>query len=179
MVHGKSILTCVICKEFSKIKKKTLVIDFDTYNKSIPVLYNTFQKSIDYEDIQKNIIVFSEYEHLLYIDESFLNKEELFRIINNMRLEYDQILIDTSGNLSSKCYGRILEICDDIVFVVVPTICDIKKALNFYEILKMDFNVPENKIKLVINKENNYSVDSLIIQKMFGLKKVNRQVKIF
>lgn len=175
---GKSILTCALCKEFSKLKKKTLLIDFDTYNKSISVLYNTFSKIIDYQNIKNNILKVSEYENLLYIEESFLQGEEIFNIINELKKEYEQILIDTSGNFKSKCYGRILEISDNIVFIVVPTLCDLKKAINLYEVLREDFNVPIQKIKLVINKENNYSIDSLIIQKMFGLKKVNRNNKV-
>ena len=177
MEHGKSILTCILCKEFSKLKQKTLIIDFDTYNKSIPILYNTFSKKVDYENLKNNIIEFSNYEHLLFIEENFLSREDLMDVIKKLKEEYHQILIDTSGNSNSKFYGKILEISDDIVFVVVPTICDLKKALNLYEVLKMDFNVPSEKLKLVINKENNYSVDHLIIQKMFGFKKINGQMK--
>lgn len=177
MEHGKSILTCILCKEFSKIKKKTLVIDFDTYNKSISVLYNKFIKEINYIDIKKNIIEVSKYEDLLFIEDEYLKSDEIFNLIQELKEEYDEILIDTSGNCKSKFYGRILEISDDIVFVVVPTICDLKKAINLYEILREDFNVPIYKIKLVINKENNYSVDSMIIKKMFGVDKINGQIK--
>lgn len=161
------------------MKKKTLIVDFDTYNKSISILYNTFSKNIDYSNIKNNIIEFSNYEHLLYIEDSFLEGNGIFEIINELKKEYEQILIDTSGELKNKYLGRILEVSDDIVFVVVPTLCDLKKAMNLFEILKMDFNVPEERLKLVINKENNYSVDSLIIQKMFGMKKVNRKNEVF
>ena len=174
MVHGKSVLTCVFCKEFCKLQKRTLIIDFDTYNKSISVLYNKFYKNIDYKNIRNNIIQVSQYESLLFIEDSFLESDEIFELIKMFKKEYDQILIDTSGNFKSKFYGRILEISDDIVFVVVPTICDLKKAINLYEVLLEDFNVPIEKLKIIINKENSYSVDDLIIQKMFGTKRINR-----
>ena len=164
----------MLCKKLSKTKKKTLIIDFDTYNKSIPILYNTFYKNIDYENIKNNIIKYSNYESLLYIEEQFLENEGTFLLINELKKEYDQILIDTTGNFKDKYYKRILEISDNIMFIVVPTLCDLKKAINFYEVLKMDYKVPLAKIKLIINKENSYSIDNLIIQKIFGVKKINR-----
>lgn len=177
MVHGKSVLTCIICKEFSKLKNKTLIIDFDTYNKSISVLYNKVINNINYKELKENIIEVSKYEDLLFIEKEFLEDNKVFDLIKELKTEYDQILIDTSGDFNSKYYKTILEIADDIVFVVVPTICDLKKAINLYEVLRKDFLVPVQKIKLVINKENNYSVDSLIIKKMFGLKKISGQMK--
>ena len=178
MALGKSILSCLLCKQFAKLNKKTLIIDFDTYNKSISTIYNKFVKNIDYQNLKNNIIYVSEYEDLLYIEDNFLESEEIFKLINELKTKYDQIIIDTSGNFKSKYYGRILEISDNIVFIVVPTICDLKKAINLYEVLRADFNVPIQKIKLVLNKENNYTVDSLIIQKMFGIKKISRNNKI-
>lgn len=174
---GKSLLTCILCKEFSKLKKKTLIIDFDVLNRSISVLYNKFVKTINYEQITKNIIEVSEYENLLFVEKEFLESCDIFEVIENLKKEYDQILIDTSGDYKSKYYGRILEIADDVIFIVVPTICDLKKAIGLYEVIREDFNLPIQKIKLVINKENNYSVDSLIIQKMFGVKKINGKMK--
>lgn len=174
---GKSTLACAICKQFIKLKKKTLIIDFDTYNRSIPVLYNVFSKDIDYENIKNNIIKFSKYENLLYMEEEFFEKYELINLLKDLSKEYDQILIDTSSNVKSKFYKEILELSSNIIFVVVPTLCDLKKAINMFEILKFDFNIPIQKVKLIINKKNNYSVDSFIIQKMFGMKKITGEIK--
>ena len=174
---GKSTISCIICKNSYKSKKKTLIIDFDIYNKSIPVLYNVFSKYIDYENIKNNIINVSKYEDLLYVEQEFFDNFELIELIKNLKNEYNQILIDTSSNVKSKFYKEILEISDYIVFVVVPTLCDLKKAINMFEILKMDFKIPIEKIKLIINKENNYSVDSFIIQKMFGIKVISGELK--
>ena len=103
---------------------------------------------------------------------------DLLKLIQELKPEYDQILIDTSSNLNNKVYRNILEISDEVIFVVVPTLCDLKKAINMFEIIKVDYEIPINKIKLVINKENNYSVDSFIIQKMFGTKVISRKNKI-
>ena len=178
MDRGKSILSCIICKEFCRIQKKTLIIDFDLYNKSISVLYNVYYKTIDYQSIKNNIIKVSNYENLLLMEENFLENDEIFDLIKNLRKEYDQIIIDTSGDSKSKFYGRILEIADDIIFIVVPTLCDLKKAINLYEILIEDFKVPIYKFRLVINKETSYSVDELIIQKMFGIKKIKRKNEV-
>ena len=174
---GKSTLACAICKQFSKVKIKTLIIDFDTYNKSIPVLYNTFPKEIDYQNIKNNIIKASKYENLLYMEEEFFKNFELINILDSLSREYEQILIDMSSNVKSKFYKEILELSNEIIFIVVPTLCDLKKAINMYEILKVDFNIPIKKIKLLINKENNYSIDSFIIKKMLGIQKITGKVK--
>ena len=123
------------------------------------------------------VFQFSKYEDLLYVEQEFFDNFELIELIKNLKNEYDQILIDTSSNVKSKFYKEILEISDYIVFVVVPTLCDLKKAINMFEILKMDFKIPIEKIKLIINKENNYSVDSFIIQKMFGIKVISGELK--
>lgn len=177
MVLGKSTITSVISKKLSKGKKKTIIIDFDIYNKSISVLYNKFLKNTDYENLKNNIIKVSEYEDLLYVEENFLENNKIFELIKDLKAEYDKILIDTPGDLKIKFFGRILEISDDVVFVITPTLCDLKKAINAYEILNLDFNVPKEKIKLLINKENKYSVDNLIIKKIFAKEKICAVIK--
>lgn len=175
---GKSTLIAAICRHSNKTKNRTLLIDSDIYNKSISVLYNVFPKSIDYINVKNNIIKFSKYENLFYLEKEFLERCDLLKLIQELKPEYDQILIDTSSNLNNKVYRNILEISDEVIFVVVPTLCDLKKAINMFEIIKVDYEIPINKIKLVINKENNYSVDSFIIQKMFGTKVISRKNKI-
>ena len=178
MILGKSTLSCMICKEFSKMKKKTLIVDFDVYNKSISILYNTFSKKIDYEKIENNIIKVSKYEHLLFVEESFLQSKDIFNTIKKLKNEYEQIIIDTSSNIKSQEYKRILEISDDIIFIVIPSVCELKKSIKIFEILKEDYKIPLQKIRFVINKQNSYSVDNLIIQKIFGAKKINRKYQI-
>lgn len=175
---GKSTLISAICRHSNKTKNRTLLIDSDVYNKSISVLYNLFPKSIDYKSIKNNIIKYSKYENLLYFEKEFLERNDLLELVKSLKQEYDQILIDTSSNLNNKFYKNILEISDEIIFVVVPTLCDLKKAINMFEIIKVDYEIPINKIKLVINKENAYSVDSFIIQKMFGTREIIRKNKI-
>ena len=135
---GKSTLTCAICKQFSKLKKKTVIIDFDTYNRSIPVLYNKFSNNIDYKNIKNNIIKYSTYENLLYVEEEFLESYDFIDKIKDLIEEFDYVLIDTSSNIKSRFYKEILEISDDIIFIIEPTLCNLKKAINMFEILKMD-----------------------------------------
>lgn len=116
----------------------------------------------------------SNFEYLLFIQDKFLFIDNFINIINDLKKEYDYILIDTSSNYKNKYFKKILEISDNIFFIIVPTICEIKKAIDFFEIIKEDYKVPIEKIRLIVNKENNYSIDSNIIKKIFGIKKINR-----
>lgn len=178
---GKSIISCILCKEFARQKKKTLLIDFDIYNNSIKTLFN-ISNDIETTDIERNIIKISEYEHVLcninniYDDETKMIYINLEKLINELRNNYDDIIIDTTSNYKDKYIKQILNLSDDVYFIITPTINDIKKALKLYEVYVVDFGIGE-KIRLVINKENNYSIDSYIISKMFNGKEISGTLK--
>lgn len=182
---GKSMISCVLCKEFAKLKKKTLIIDFDVFNSSINVIYNVFKYKTDCNSfiMKENIIEVSKYEHLLcatdliFSDENAANYINLEKMLEEFKDMYDQIIIDTTSNFHYKYLSRILNIADDIVFIVVPNISEIKKAKMIYETFVEDFKIALEKFKLVINKENNYSVDSLIIAQIFNINKVSGKLK--
>lgn len=185
MVHGKSILSCILCKEFSKIKQKTLLIDFDVFNNSINTIFNVpkYPSNTESMNIKENIIEVSKYEHLLcstdmiFSDENSFNYINLEKLIKDLKKQYKQIVIDTTSNYQYKYLKMLFEIANDIVYIIVPNISDLKKAIKQYEILIEDFKIEKEKIKLFINKENNYSVDSMIVSKMFGNLKISGTMK--
>lgn len=185
MALGKSTLSCILCKEFAKIKKKTLLIDFDIFNSSINLMYKVlkYNKNVTACELKENIIEVSKYEHLLcatdmiFSDENTIDYINMEKILEEFRGKYDQIIIDTTSDVKYKYLSKILNLADDIVFTVVPNITELKKAINIYEVFREDFKIPLEKIKLVINKQSKYSVDNLIVQKMFGIKKLSGKMK--
>lgn len=170
---GKSILSCLISKGFSKKNKKTLLIDFDIFNNSINTIYNVYKKTSSINEVVK----ISKYEHLLYGMNIAFNEEKiketliLEKMIEDFRNIYDVIIIDTTSNFKYTYLKNILQLADNIIYIVVPTIVDLKKALSLYEIYIMDFKISKKKIKIFINKENKYSVDEEILSKIFNVKK--------
>ena len=177
MEHGKSIFSRLLCKELARRQQKTLLIDFDTYNQSISTIYNVFNKKVDYEEIRNNIIKISNYENLLFVREEFVKSNKIFPLIKELEKEYDEIIIDTGGNYQTINNKRILEVSDEIIFVIVPNAIDLKKAIKIYEILRIEYNIPNEKIKIAINKVNKYSIDILIIREIFKFNEIKGEIK--
>lgn len=182
---GKSLISCILCKEFSKKKIKTLLIDFDIFNSSINIMYNVlkYKQNNNIFSIKEHIIKISKYEHLLcatdliFSDENSIDYINLEKMLKEFQKEYDQIIIDTSSNFKYKYIKEILKSATNIIYIVVPTISEMKKALNLYEVYVMDFQIEKEKIKILVNKENNYSVDELIIAKIFNINKISGKIK--
>lgn len=151
---GKSITTLMIMKKLKN--KKILLIDMDYYNKSIGLILGVNRKKEIYR-INKEIDLI-EYNPKINI----INK------IKEKRENYDYILIDTSLEILLEENKRILEISDMILFLVEPNLLGINKANNILEIYTEKWNIEKNKIKIIFNKYNRYSIKYEIIKKIFS-----------
>lgn len=180
---GKSLLTCVLGNEYSKKDVKTLIIDFDTYNGSINTLFNIKKYNDDIINIENQIIHVSANLDVICVMDLLFNNDNkvdyvnLEEMIKKFKIKYDVILIDTTSNYKYKYLSRILNISDKIIFLVIPSILELKKSFNLFEIISEDFKINKNKIKIILNKVNDFSVDNNIIQKMFGNIEMLGQVK--
>lgn len=182
---GKSIFSCVLCKERLKQGNKILIIDFDIYNSSINILYNVpkYKLNSNSLNLKEQIIQISKREYLLcatdliFSDQNSTGYINLEEIIQEFVEEYDYIIIDTTSDFKYKYQKRILDLADEIIFLVIPTLSEIKKAKKLYEIYCMDFKITSEKIKIVVNKENNYSVDNLIVSNIFNVNKISGKMK--
>lgn len=181
---GKSIFSCILCKEFVRKGKKTLIIDFDIFNSSINVLYNVpkYAKTANNLRMKNQIIKISKNEHVLCAADLFFKEENTTYInleekLREVITEYDQIIIDTTSNFKYKYQQQILNIANVLVFLVIPSIIEIKKANSLFEVYNIDFKIPTEKIKIVVNKVNSYSVDNSIIAKIFNTNKISGKMK--
>ena len=181
---GKSIFSCILCKEFVRKGKKTLIIDFDIFNSSINVLYNVpkYAKTANNLRMKNQIIKISKNEHVLCAADLFFKEENTTYInleekLKEVITEYDQIIIDTTSNFKYKYQQQILNIANVLVFLVIPSIIEIKKANSLFEVYNIDFKIPTEKIKIVVNKVNSYSVDNSIIAKIFNTNKISGKMK--
>jgi pilus assembly protein CpaE len=79
-----------------------------------------------------------------------LQADHLKRILDEMRLHYDYIIVDTATVINDLVLTA-LDLADRIVLLTTPDIPAIKNARLFFEITDA-LNYPPNKIMLVVNK---------------------------
>jgi len=98
-----------------------------------------------------------------------ITSDDVIKIINTVRLFCDFIVVDTPSYFTDVVI-RLLEECDDIVLVAgmdVPNIKNVKLGLNTLGLL----NVPESKVKLVLNRANSkVRIDVAEVERALGLK---------
>lgn len=163
---GKSITILKIAKYLEKKNKKILIIDLDYLNRSIGLI-------LGISEIQEIIKINKKIDLIEY------NKK--IEIINNLKIykeKYDYILIDTSSEILLELISKILNISDINIFLVEPNLLGIKKANTLLKIYTENWNIEKNKIKIIFNKYNKYSIKYEIIKKIFSKFKIIGKIKI-
>jgi len=172
---GKSTIASVLAIEYAKKGQKTLIIDFDTYNSSINTLFNIqkYKKSEIAFNIENQIIKVSKNldalcaMDLLFNNDNTVDYINLEDMIRKFKIRYDIILIDTSSDYKYKYLSRVLNSADGIVFLIVPSVVELKKSASLLEVFLKDFKIDKKKFQIVLNKVTNSSVDKMIIEQMF------------
>ena len=163
---GKSITILKIAKYLEKKNKKILIIDLDYLNRSIGLI-------LGISEIQEIIKINKKIDLIEY------NKK--IEIINNLKIykeKYDYILIDTSSEILLELMSKILNISDINIFLVEPNLLGIKKSNTLLKIYTENWNIEKNKIKIIFNKYNKYSIKYEIIKKIFSKFKIIGKIKI-
>ena len=165
---GKSIFSCLLAKLISIKNKKTLLIDFDTFNKSISTIFESKQrnKSSKIYRVSKHLDILFSPEKLVDLEDN-LDVYKIKEILNSYKNEYDFIIIDTSSCTSFKYVQILLANSDKILFLVEPNISELKKAKNLLEIYINDFDIDVDKIKIIFNKTNKYQIAESILEEIF------------
>jgi cellulose biosynthesis protein BcsQ len=182
---GKSITSLILADLIQNKNKKTLLIDFDKLNCTIKQFYNIKKCNFNRQKLNECIVKINNNLDILIDLENFLNtsslneesesymrlnnfeKNNLKDIINNLKKEYEFIIIDTYQDIKNNYIKTILYSGDKIIFLIEPNISEIKKAKNLLEVFINDFNVGIDKIKIVFNKTNNYKIAESILEEIF------------
>jgi len=162
---------------------KTILIDFDNWN-SIKTIFN-INKCLEKEDIVKissNLNIFSDINFKI----NELNKYvEIQTKLDELKKEYDFLIIDISSNIEYEQTKLILEYSNKIIFLIEPNILEIKKASKLLEIYIKDWNIDINKIKIVFNKTNKNKIALEILKDVFSKIKIigemeyNEKINLF
>lgn len=183
---GKSIMTCLYGREFAKKHNKTLIIDFDIYHSNIGYLLEKIPRySINrpINDLKAQTIHVCEnldaicVMDLLFSEDNEINCISLEKMIEDFKYDYDVILIDTSSNYKNKYLPSILNLSDEIVFLLVPSKIEVLKAVDLFEVFIKDFAINKKKITLILNKVNDCEVNENIYRKNFANLKVTGRLR--
>ena len=164
---GKSIISSIIANYLSLKNKKTLLIDFDIFNNSINTIFKNINNNFDIIPYNKNLNIFCGIEKKININ----NKAEIYKIkqiLNDLKKEYDFLIIDTTSKIELEYIKLILNLADKILFLVEPNISEIKKSNSLLEILIKDFEIENDKIKILFNKVNKYKIVQGILEDIFS-----------
>lgn len=187
---GKSVFTANLANAYSKGKNKILIIDFDILNNCIHTLFgvNKYPKnikenlenegyiqelSVDKMNIKKLIININNKIDLISGIDIILKNEkldinELYNLLEELKKEYNIILIDTSTECFFE-YTRLMMKCsDEVLFLLEGNLLQIKKSINLLKIYTDNWNIDNRKINIIINKKTNESIDEIILKNIFS-----------
>lgn len=178
---GKSLFTAMLAKAVSKMNLKVIVIDFDIFNNSLSDLFNIskYNKNINFVDnldqyiikFKNNISIFAGID-VLFNEKNKINFEKVKSLFDKLKEDYDLILIDTSSETNLKYVKTILANVQKIVFLIEPNLVELKKSKELLEIYLEDWEIPEYKFNIVLNKTNVNSIDEDIIKNIFSNIKI-------
>ncbi len=152
---------------------KILLIDFDLEESQIRTLLK-IKKQPQYTNNIRDLAinVTKNFDVLCHMDYLFSNKDEINyikiqEIINQLKEEYNFIIIDTSSKLENEYTKRIFYNSNEILFLLEPNILGVKKSKNMLEVLENDWKIASSKIKIILNKSNMYQISDAILEELF------------
>lgn len=160
---GKSSLIVCISKVLSLLNKKILIIDLDSLNNSIHTILGVELPQEKIIKINKNIDI---------ISFKNLNKEVNIWIIKN-RKNYDYIFIDSNYYEDIKNNEiKNIEIINNSNYLLTisgTNLLEINKTMN---IIDNYIQKTKNKLLIIFNKYNNYSINLKILKNIFNIKEI-------
>lgn len=164
---GKSIVLALFTKILFKKSKKNLVINFNEKNNDIFFILNKRNnKNNDENIIEKNENLSSKIDVIdgkIFVENEKFNKEKFERFNAN----YDRIYIENYFENDSETEQEILKISDKIIFLSQTNLLEISKSKKILERYISRYLIEKEKIYILFNKYNKYSIDENLLKKIF------------
>ena len=161
---GKSIVLALFTKILFKKSKKNLVINFNEKNNDIFFILN--KRNNDENIIEKNENLSSKIDVIdgkIFVENEKFNKEKFERFNAN----YDRIYIENYFENDSETEQEILKISDKIIFLSQTNLLEISKSKKILERYISRYLIEKEKIYILFNKYNKYSIDENLLKKIF------------
>lgn len=167
---GKTCLSVLFSRYLSSQNKKVLIIELEN---SIENILKIKKEENNVKNILKNI---QPVEKQLYLLSDFsiilnklnsLNVYEIEKMMEKIRNEFEYIILDFSKNTFIKYEKYLLKNSEDIIFIIEGDFLSLSKSLKTLEVYEKDFKISKNKIKIIINKLNRYSLKKAELEEYF------------
>lgn len=184
---GKSFVSYLIANSIAKYTKKNVaLISMDSKNSCQEILGNI--NCIDYEtseyineiskneeNVEKYVNQSNYYKNLWYIisknnyNQKNNNNINIKKFIENLENKYNYVVFDTSTCYLNTDISQLIDWVDEIIFVINPNYISLKQAKFLLDFLSNSLNVKNNKIKIVVNKIGEFSLDIRQIKSILKL----------
>lgn len=184
---GKSFVSYLIANSIAKYTKKDVaLISMDSKNSCQEILGNI--NCIDYEtseyineiskneeNVEKYVNQSNYYKNLWYIisknnyNQKNNNNINIKKFFENLENKYNYVVFDTSTCYLNTDVSQLIDWVDEIFFVINPNYISLKQAKFLLEFLSNSLNVKNNKIKIVVNKIGEFSLDIRQIKSILKL----------
>ena len=204
MECGKSITTLNLAEVLIHNNYKVLILDFDILNNSLHTILgvNKYPKKISKEinnynkgNTEKSKIKIKELIikindkldlisalNLLFDSQYKISSSRIKNLLKEIQEFYDYIIIDTSSECFFDYTKSLIEYSDLNIYLLESNLVEIKKAKRWLEIYYNQWEIEKERINLLINKYNRYSVKDSSIKNIFYdyriLGKINYNKKI-
>lgn len=184
---GKSCFSIILANLLKEKNKKILILDFDFLNNSLHtmlgvkkypdkiknILLNKNEKNIEKIEINNLKIKINKKLDLIsginLIFESGKNieKKKIKIIINKLINMYDYIIIDTSSECFFEYTKEIMDLSFKCFFITEANLSEISKSKRLLEIYHNNWNISNEKIKIIFNKYNRNCIDLNLLKKIY------------
>lgn len=192
---GKSFVSYLIANSIAKYTKKDIaLISMDSKNSCQEILGNI--NCIDYEtseyineiskneeNVEKYVNQSNYYKNLWYIisknnyNQKNNNNINIKKFIENLENKYNYVVFDTSTCYLNTDVSQLIDWVDEIIFVINPNYISLKQAKFLLDFLSNSLNVKNNKIKIVVNKIGEFSLDIRQIKSILKLDNKMMNIK--
>ncbi len=187
---GKSYVASILSKNISNDLKLSLVLlDMDIQNPAIdifnnlPINNNGLNQIVEDMDkkeqinklLDKYMIKDKNNKKLWYMTsnttlfdcQNKLNNKYYQQIYSSIKNKFDYTIIDLPSSPFFDVVSYTLKNVDLIYFVVNPNYVSIRQAIKYLDLLEKLWDIPVDKIKIIVNKVQNNSLDISQIKSLF------------
>lgn len=169
---GKSLITSLLAMTYKLKNFNVLIIDFDILNKSQEKLFGVYKNTNNSViKVSKGLSILTNMD-LIFNDNNKITYEKVNTLINDLKKEYQIILIDTSSEINLKFTKLIFKNVDKIIFLIEGNLLELNKSKNLLEVYINDWEIDPYKFNLLINKVNKFSIEKEIIKEVFENTKI-------
>lgn len=189
---GKSIFSILYAQ--NKKEKKILIIDFDILNNSLHTILGVRNYDKKIKEKIKNNYIKKDFNNLkikinndidlisglnLIFDKNEKINISMFKnLINKIKNNYDNIIIDTSSECFIDYTREIIKISDFSIFISGANLLEVKKSKKLLDIYKNEWKIENNKINIIFNKCTKQSIDDEVLKNIFKNYNIIGKIKL-